>query len=134
MSLKILNYVEMVAHLVESAVSAQELSQLTGIHIASTRKFLKELHKRKIVHIAQWDSRFNRRIKIPMYKLGVGNDAVRPRPLPNAVIQRRWKERQKARQQFDPFFAICRVAVSGEADQVQSVRATKRQSSVSSNS
>jgi DNA-binding IclR family transcriptional regulator len=118
-SLKIQNYVAMLAHLTEGAVSAQDLSELTGLHIETTREFLKEMHKRKLVHIAQWDVRLNRRIKLPMYKLGEGIDKPRPARLPSAEVAKRYKERQKLKAQFDPFFAICRpVAVSREADRV----------------
>lgn len=121
MSLKIQNYVAMLAHLTEGAVSAQDLASLTGMHLETTREFLKEMHKRGLVHIAQWDVRLNRRIKLPMYKLGEGGDKPRPKPLSSAEVQRRYKERQKLRAQFNPFFAICRpnpVAVSGEASRV----------------
>lgn len=121
MSLKIQNYVALLAHLTEGAVSAQDLTALTGLHLDTTRDFLKEMHKRKLVHIAQWDTRFNRRIKLPMYKLGEGIDVPRPKPIPSAEVQRRYKERQKLRAQFNPFFAMCRpnpVAVSNDAHNV----------------
>ena len=121
MSLKIQNYVAMLAHLTEGAVSAQDLSDLTGLHIETTREFLKEMHKRKLVHIAQWDSRFNQRIKLPMYKLGEGIDRPRPPKLLPAEVTKRYKERQKLKAQFDPFYAMCRpnpVAVSRETHSV----------------
>lgn len=119
MSLKIQNYVAMLAHLAEGAVSAQDLTDLTGLHIETTREFLKEMHKRKLVHIAQWDPRRNQRIKLPMYKLGEGIDRPRPPKLSPAEIAKRYRERQKTKEQYNPFFAICRpVAVSREADRV----------------
>jgi DNA-binding IclR family transcriptional regulator len=118
-SLKIQNYVAMLAHLAEGAVSAQDLAALTGLHIETTREFLKEMHKRKLVYIAQWDPRRNQRIKLPMYKLGEGIDRPRPPKLSPAEVTRRYKERQKLKAQFDPFYAICRpVAVSREAHSV----------------
>jgi predicted ArsR family transcriptional regulator len=118
-SLKIQNYVALLAHLTEGAVSAQDLADLTGLHVVTTRDFLKEMHKRKLVHIAQWDTKLNRRIKLPMYKLGEGGDKPRPPRLSSAETTKRYKERQKLRAQFDPFYALCRpVAVSREADRV----------------
>ena len=118
-SLKIQNYVSLLAHLTEGAVSAQDLAALTGLHLETTREFLKEMHKRGLVYIAQWDTRLNRRIKLPMYKLGEGIDKPRPKPIPSAEVAKRYKERQKLKAKFDPFFAICRpVAVSREADRV----------------
>ena len=119
MSLKIQNYVALLAHLNEGAVSAQDLTDLTGLHIETTREFLKEMHKRKLVHIAQWDVRLNRRIKLPMYKLGEGIDRPKPARLPAIEVTRRYRARQKLKEKFDPFFAICRpnpVAVSGKAN------------------
>ena len=118
-SLKIQNYVSLLAHLTEGAVSAQDLAALTGLHLETTREFVKEMHKRGLVHIAQWDTRLNRRIKLPMYKLGEGIDKPRPKPIPSAEVAKRYKERQKLKAQFDPFYALCRpVAVSREADRV----------------
>jgi hypothetical protein len=119
-SLKIQNYVALLAHLTEGAVSAQDLADLTGLHLETTRDFLKEMHKRKLVHIAQWDTRLNRRIKLPMYKLGEGIDKPRPPRLSSAETTKRYKERQKLRAQFDPFYALCRhnLAVPREADHV----------------
>lgn len=112
MSLKIKTYVSMLSHLIEAPVSAQDLSHLTGLHVETTRHFLKEMHTQKLVHIAQWDTRYNRRIKLPMYRLGHGTDAIKPPRLPSAVTTRRWKERRKIRLAFDPFYAICRDSQS----------------------
>ncbi len=119
MSLKIQNYVALLAHLTEGAVSAQDLADLTGLHVKTTRVFVKEMHKRGLVHIAQWDNRYNRRIKLPMYKLGDGIDKPKPQRLCSAETTKRYRQRQKLRAQFDPFYALCRpVAVSREADRV----------------
>jgi hypothetical protein len=111
-SLKITNYVSLLEHLMQDAVSAQDLAALTGLHIDTTRDFLKEMHRRKLVHIAQWDTRYNRRIKLPMYKLGAGIDQPKPKRLPSTLVTKRWRERQKAKEQFNPFYAMCKpVAV-----------------------
>lgn len=119
MSLKIQNYVSLLEHLMQEPVSAQDLSDLTGLHIETTREFLKEMYKRKLIHIAQWDTRLNRRIKLPMYKLGDGSDAIKPKKIPSALATKRWRERQKLKEQFDPFYAICRpMAVSKRTNPV----------------
>ena len=107
-SLKIQTYVDLLAHLTEGAVSAQDLADLTGLHVETTRVFVKEMHKRGLVHIAQWDNRYNRRIKLPMYKLGDGIDKLKPQRLCSAETTKRYRQRQKLRAQFDPFYAICR--------------------------
>jgi hypothetical protein len=119
-SLKIQTYVDLLAHLTEGVVSAQDLADLTGLHVETTRVFVKEMHKRGLVHIAQWDTRLNRRIKLPMYKLGEGIDKPKPPRLPSAETTKRYRQRQKLRAQFDPFYALCRhnLAVPQEADHV----------------
>lgn len=108
MSLKIKNYVSLLEHLMQDTVSAQDLSALTGLHLDTTRDFLKEMHRRKLVHIAQWDTRLNRRIKLPMYKMGEGVDLPKPKRQPAAIVTRRWRAKQKLKEQFDPFYAMCR--------------------------
>lgn len=119
MSLKIQTYVSLLEHLSQAPCSAQDLAELTGLHIETTREFLKEMKKRKLAHIAQWDLRLNQRIKLPMYQLGDGNDTPKPKRIPNALAVKRWKERQKLKAQFDPFYAICRpVAVSKRTNTV----------------
>lgn len=108
MSLKISNYVSLIEHLMQESVSAQDLAALTGLHLDTTRDFLKEMHRRKLVHIAGWDTRFNRRIKLPMYRLGEGVDQPKPKRLPATLVTQRWRERQRVKAAFDPFFAMCR--------------------------
>lgn len=135
MSLKIQNYVSLIEHLMQEAVTAQDLTALTGLHLDTTRDFLKEMHKRKLVHIAQWDTRFNRRIKLPMYKLGEGVDTPRPKRLTPAEVTRRYRKRQKIKEQYNPFFAMCRpnpVAFPEDTDSVQSVHFTERESGTAS--
>jgi hypothetical protein len=54
-----------------------------------------------------------------MYKLGEGIDKPRPKPIPSAEVAKRYKERQKLKAQFDPFYALCRpVAVSRKTDRL----------------
>jgi hypothetical protein len=55
-----------------------------------------------------------------MFKLGDGPDAPKPKKLPSALVMRRYRERQKIKEQFDPFYAMCRhsVAVPNEADRM----------------
>lgn len=123
MSLKIQTYIQMLAHLAESPVSAQDLAAMTGVHVSTARELLQGLHKRKLLRIAAWDTRYNRRIKLPMYTLGEGVDVPKPKRLPSAEVQRRYKERQKLRAKFDPFFAMCRpvgMAVSNRTDPTES--------------
>jgi hypothetical protein len=120
MSLGVKTYARLFVALSEGPVTAQDLSHSSGIYVKTVREFLRELHKHKLIHISQWDYRNNRRIKLPMFKLGDGPDAPKPKKLPSALVMRRYRERQKIKEQFDPFYAMCRhsVAVPNEADRV----------------
>jgi hypothetical protein len=119
MSLGVKTYAKLFIALSEGPVTAQDLSHSSGIYVKTIRLFLKELHKHKLIHISQWDTKLNRRIKLPMYKLGEGIDKPKPKRLPSAETTKRYRQRQKLRAQFDPFYALCRpVAVPREADHV----------------
>lgn len=89
-------------------MTAKELARQTGISTDTCRAVLKKMHQRKMAHIADWDVVLNGRIKLPMYKFGQGKDLPRPPREQNTLVKRRWREKQKARSAFDPFFAMCR--------------------------
>ena len=120
MSLGVKTYARLFIALSEGPVTAQDLSHSSGIYVKTVREFLRELHKHKVIHISQWDTTHNRRIKLPMFKLGEDTDAPKPKKLPSSLVMQRWRERQKTKEKFDPFYAMCRhsVAVPNEADRV----------------
>jgi hypothetical protein len=72
------------------------------------RSIIRRMHQRKMLYIADWEVVLNGRIKLPMYRFGQGRDLPRPPREPNTLVKRRWREKQKARSAFDPFFAMCR--------------------------
>ena len=119
-------YAEMLMHLIEGGVTAQEIAHLSGSNPQSVRKFLKELKKHRLVYISGWQVLKNNRIKLPQYKLGDRTDAEKPKPLPKELIRQRYLERQKLKAQFNPFFAICRpvgVAVPNAVNSTERSRA-----------
>ncbi len=89
-------------------MTSQELARQTGLSIDFCRSMLKKMHQRKMIYIAEWEVTLNGRIKLPMYRFGQGRDLPRPPREPNYIAKRRWRETQKARSAFDPFFAMCR--------------------------
>ena len=97
--------IEQLAH---GGITAQELSQVANIHVQSSRRILKELHEKKMIYICSWHCIKNHRIKLPMFKLGSRYDAPRPARLPKEVISQRYREKQKIKESFNPFYAICR--------------------------
>ncbi len=99
---------DMIVLVQREPMTAQELARQTGISTDTCRAVLKKMHQRKMAHIADWDVVLNGRIKLPMYRFGQGRDLPRPPREPNTLVKRRWREKEKARQAFDPFFAMCR--------------------------
>lgn len=101
-------FLNLIAQLQRDATSAHELSRQTGLCIDSTREFLRKLKGRKMIYVADWEIILNGRVKRAMYRFGTGKDVPRPAKASKSVICRKYRETQKARQAFDPFFAMCR--------------------------
>jgi predicted transcriptional regulator len=117
-------YTEMLKHLLEGGVTAQEIAHLSNSTPQSVQKFLKELKRQKLIYISGWQMKNNNRIRLPQYKLGDGVDKPKPERLPASVASKQWRDRQKVKKRFDPFFAICRpVAVSDSANPTKRTRA-----------
>lgn len=99
---------DMIVLVQREPMTSKELARQTGLSVEFCRAFLRRMHQRKMVHIADWEVVLNGRIKLPMYRFGQGRDLPRPPREPNYIAKRRWRETQKARSAFDPFFAMCR--------------------------
>ena len=108
MSFSMTAYVQLLNHVREGPITAQDLAAVTGFYIKTVREFLREMHKHKFVHIKAWDTRHGNRIKLPIYAFGPGRDQPRPKPLDRSVITQRYRAARKARATYDPFYAICR--------------------------
>jgi hypothetical protein len=114
----------MLRHLIEGGSTAQEIAHLSNSNVQAVQKFLKELKKHKLVYISGWQTTYNNRVKLPQYKMGDKTDAEKPKPLPKELISKRYRERKKIRDSFDPFFAICRpVAVPNRVNTTKRARA-----------
>lgn len=101
-------YTEMLTHLLEGGVTAQEIAHLSQCSVQSVQKFLKELKKKKLIYISGWYLSHNQRIKLPQFKMGNRADSEKPKPLPKALIRQRYRARKKIKDSFNPFYAICR--------------------------
>lgn len=71
-------YAEIVAALVNSEGSIPALSQESGLALATTRKFVAALKRRKLVRIQAWDKDSLGRTVIAVYEWGSAPDAKRP--------------------------------------------------------
>ena len=117
-------YTEMLKHLREGGITAQEIAHLSECSVQAVQRFLKELKQHKLVYISGWQLKNNNRIRLPQYKMGDKTDGEKPKPLPKELISKRYRERKKIRDSFDPFFAICRpVAVPDGINTAKRARA-----------
>jgi hypothetical protein len=74
----------------EGPCTAKELSEQSGLHLCTMRRYLQEMRKHNLVHIAEWEGRW------PVYEMTPGKD--KPRPItPKAVIQARYRQRKAIR-------------------------------------
>jgi hypothetical protein len=99
---------DMIVLVQREPMTAKELARQTGLSVEFCRSIIRRMHQRKMLYIADWEVVLNGRIKLPMYRFGQGRDLPRPPREPNTLVKRRWREKEKARQAFDPFFAMCR--------------------------
>jgi hypothetical protein len=72
-----------------------ELSAMSGLAIQTVRNYCNILHRKGIVHIADWseDVRGARTLKV--FALGSGIDMPKPKPKPKVEGCRRWREKQR---------------------------------------
>ena len=56
----------------------------------SAQRALSKLHEQKLIHIVRWVSSYKQ--KIPVYALGIGRDAAKPRPISDRDRMRRMRK------------------------------------------
>ena len=86
-----------------AALSFHDVFERFGIPRSSARKALEDLAANGKVHVSGWARRGSRGPYVAVYSFGPGCDVPAPKPIPNSVLTRRWRqknqdrERQKAR-------------------------------------
>lgn len=85
----------LVKDLQEECYSQAELSERCGLSIQTVRLYLKQFHKAKAIHIADWaeDVRGGRTIRI--FGFGEKKDAKRPLPQSSTFSCKKYREKQK---------------------------------------
>ncbi len=78
----------------DGALTAQRLSNATGVHVVTAQDWLRALKEEKTVHIGSWLPDSKGRDAIPVYELGDDKDEPRRR-MTRAEISRRYRQRQK---------------------------------------
>ena len=86
---------ELMVGLQDGCHTMLELADLSGLSIQTVRNYIKQLHKRGAVHIADWreDAKGGRTLKV--FELGPGKDMPKPRPRPKAETCAKWRAKQR---------------------------------------
>jgi hypothetical protein len=80
--------------LLEGPVTAQKVSEVTGVHLLTAQEWVRALRKEGVVHIGDGIADRLERDITPVYAMGSGPDKERRR-LTTAQRQARYRERQK---------------------------------------
>jgi hypothetical protein len=86
---------ELMIGLQDACHTMYELADMSGLAIQTVRGYCNTLHRRGIVHVADWseDARGARTLKV--FALGSGVDMPKPKPQPKTEGCRRWREKQR---------------------------------------
>lgn len=86
---------ELMVGLQDGCHTMLELADLSGLSIQTVRNYIKQLHKRGAVHIADWreDAKGGRTLKV--FELGPGKDMPKPKPRPKAESCAKWRAKQR---------------------------------------
>lgn len=92
-----LSYAKLVALLDEGVHTAHSLAEETGLHVKTVYEYVAALRHEGIVHVCMWEPDGKERFVIPVFQLGRGKDAVRPK-LTGYQKQQRARDKRKAAQ------------------------------------
>ena len=88
-------YAQMCRLLIDGAVTHRDIVEETGLTIATVRAYCKELHKQKLIYIAEWISLPGAKSKTKVWKWGAARDARKPPPLASSAKQHASRQRRK---------------------------------------
>lgn len=71
-----------------------DLADLTGLHYVTVRDYVNALRKHRQVRVAAWARDTRNQFRVPLFILGAGPDAARPRMTP-AQRQQALRDRQR---------------------------------------
>jgi DNA-binding IclR family transcriptional regulator len=80
--------------LMEGDYTSAELVEETGLHSITIYDYLRALRKRKLLHIARWETDTRGRCCVKVYKLGRGVDAKKQTVSPSEK-SRRYRARKR---------------------------------------
>lgn len=90
-----LAFAHLVTALLDGGYSAKELTEITGLAIATVRRYLYALHKTGAAYISGWDQDDCGRYRAAQYSLGMGIDVKKPKPAPQKLKSARWRKKRR---------------------------------------
>lgn len=72
-----MSFAIMVRALYDGPKTQHQLAEITGLHVWTTRAYVRALHKQEVVHITRWDKDSMGRDVTAYYALGMGIDMPR---------------------------------------------------------
>lgn len=96
--LNAITYSHLVRMLMDGEHTRAELARGTGLHAETVNRYVRQLHRRGVVRIADWDTNPVNKNFVPRFTLNAEGlaDEVKPKPRGKAVIEKEYRARQKA--------------------------------------
>ena len=96
---------ELMIGLQDACHTMWELSAMSGLAINTVRNYCNTLHRRGIVHVADWreDIKGGRTLKV--FALGYGKDMPKPKPQTRAENCKRYREKRRQVRLLQMMFA-----------------------------
>lgn len=78
-------------------LTLQEIVEQTGQHAVTVRGYAKALRNLRLLYIECWAPNSIGQYVLPVYKVGTGKDAQKPKPVSAAERQARYRKKKQAR-------------------------------------
>jgi len=80
--------------LLDGPVTVQDIMHETGLSVATTRSLMRTLKQYRVVHIGSWEQNSQSKWIVPVYVIGAGRDAKRPK-MSRAEVNERYKRKKE---------------------------------------
>ena len=86
---------ELMIGLQDACHTMWELADMSGLAIQTVRNYCNTLHRRGVVHIADWREAGNGGRTLKVFALGTGTDMTKPKPMSKTEGCRRWRAKKR---------------------------------------
>lgn len=100
-------FAEMVQAMLREPCTPHDMREQSGLAMGTIYRVIRVMRDEdnRALRITDWDCLQARKLPLPAYQIGVGPDARRPQPLTTKQVNRRYRERCKEREVFQPLAA-----------------------------